>query len=552
MSDYTPPLEEINFLLHEVLAVKDVLAMEAFSTLSPELVSAVLDEAGKFAAEKLAPLNRKGDIQGSHGKNGHVTTPDGFKETYAEFVANGWNSVPFSPEVGGQGLPWMLSTAVSELWSGANMAFGLCPLLTQGAVELLSNHGSAEQRAAYLPKLVSGEWTGTMCLTEAQAGSDVGAVKTSAIKSGDNYLIKGQKIFITYGEHDLTENIIHMVLARVPNAPAGVKGISLFIVPKFLKDGSRNDVKAISIEHKLGIHASPTAVLNFGENGGAVGYLVGEENQGLKYMFTMMNNARLAVGVEGVALAEDSLQKAEAFAAERVQNGVTIDQHADVQRMLLTIRSQTEAMRALMLFVGKALDMSYSHADSTIRQQHKDIVDLLIPVLKANATDTGFFMSSEALQVFGGIGYVEETGIAQNMRDARIAMIYEGTNGIQAMDLVMRKITADNGRLFESLRPQVEAFIAGSQYETKVSAAWQQLDRSTRRMRTLAETDKPSAGMKAYYYTRLFGLVMGAALFAASDKALQGNTPFTQQKARTIRFYMDYLLVEAVYLAGVV
>jgi alkylation response protein AidB-like acyl-CoA dehydrogenase len=548
MTNYSAPLDEIKFLLNEVIGLDDVLKIQKFEEFTPDLISAVLDEAGKFAGEKLAPLNVIGDKIGSKAKDGQVTTPPGFKEAYAEFVANGWNSVPFSQEHGGQGLPWLVAIAVSEMWSGANMAFGLCPLLTQGSVELLSHHGSDEQKAKYLGKLISGEWTGTMCLTESKAGSDLGSITTQAVKSVDNYLIKGQKIFITYGEHDFTDNIIHMVLARTPDAPKGSRGISLFIVPKILDDGSRNDVKAISIEHKLGIHASPTTVLNFGENKDAVGYLVGEENNGLKYMFTMMNNARLSVGIEGIALAENSYQKAAAYAAEREQGGQAIIKYPDVKRMLMTIKANTEAMRALAYYAAKSMDLGA-----------RNIVDILIPVIKAHSTDIGFDMSSLAVQVFGGMGFVEETGITQNLRDSRITMIYEGTNGIQALDLVMRKLTLNDGNLFNDLSADVKHFYEGSGYAAQVAAAFEKLTEATKHIQGLVANDKEKAGFLAVYYLKMFGIVMGAVMLAVSEKAakrgLKENTEksaFYNEKLETVQFYMDYILPEANYLVAVI
>jgi len=530
MTDYTPPLLEMKFMLNEVFALGEL------SEFPRELTDAVLDEAGKFAAEKLAPINHSGDQQGSHAHDGHITTADGFKEAYADFVAGGWNSITASAEHGGQGLPVLLSVAVSEMWSSANMAFALCPLLTQGAVELLMQHGSESQRAKYLQKLVSGEWTGTMCLTESGAGSDVGAVATKALKDGDNYLIKGQKIFITYGDHDFTENIIHMVLARLSDAPAGSRGISLFIVPKFLDDGSQNDVRAISIEHKLGIHASPTAVLAFGDNDGAVGYLVGEENQGLKYMFTMMNNARLAVGVEGVAMAENSGQKAQAYARERMQGGKVIAEYPDVQRMLLTISANTKAMRAFSYYIARCIDLSNA-GDAAARGKYKTIVDLLIPVLKSHATDLGFEMSSVAMQVFGGVGYIEETGIAQNLRDARIAMIYEGTNGIQAMDLVMRKIMVDGA--FEALIEDLKPLYQGSVHEAPTLAVLEELAQATAEMRNLVKNDAEKAAFTAAFYLKDFGITMGAVMLAACEaKAADAQKDIVDNAA----FYFEYLV----------
>jgi alkylation response protein AidB-like acyl-CoA dehydrogenase len=546
MENYQAPLDDINFLLNDVLGLDDLLSLSKYNDLSSSLVSTVLDEGAKFASKKLLPLNASGDRQGAYSKNSITTTPDGFKEAYEQFVKNGWNSVPFSTDRGGQGLPWMVSTAISEMWSSANFAFALCPLLTQGAVELLENHGSSQQKEKYLTKLISGEWTGTMCLTESQAGSDLSAIRTTAKKDGDNYLIKGQKIFITFGDHDFTDNIVHMVLAKCEGAPEGIKGISLFVVPKILDDGSKNDIQVVSIEHKLGIHASPTAVLNFGDDKGAVGYLVGEENQGIKYMFTMMNNARLAVGVEGIAVAENSLQKAEAYSAERIQGGMPVAGYPDVRRMLINIRCRTESMRALSYYIGKCIDLSKHHDDESERQKYKDITDILIPVIKANASDMGFCMSSESMQVFGGVGYVEEYGIAQNLRDSRIAMIYEGTNGIQAMDLVGRKIMINDGKLFESLSVEIFGLVQGSVYEDVVKDAISKLVNATSEIRSM---QPKKAEFKAYYYLRQFGIVMGAVMMALSDKALgQDESEFFKVKRKTIKFYMDYILPESDFL----
>jgi alkylation response protein AidB-like acyl-CoA dehydrogenase len=561
MTNYNAPLDEIKFVLNEVIGLDKVLQLEKFKDFTPDLIEAILGEAAKFADEKLAPLNSVGDKNGCKAHDGIIETPPGFKEAYSEFIANGWNGVPFSQNYGGQGLPWVISTAISEMWSGANMAFGLCPLLTQGAVESLSRHGSDAQKEKYLQKLVSGQWTGTMCLTESKAGSDLGAINTSATKNGEHYLIKGQKIFITYGEHDFTENIIHMVLARTPDAPKGSKGISLFIVPKFLEDGTRNDVNAISIEHKLGIHASPTAVLNFGENNGAVGYLVGEENSGLKYMFTMMNNARLGVGVEGIAVAENSHQKARAFANEREQGGHAIINYPDVKRMLITIKANTDAMRALAYYAAMSIDMELEigNQESCGSINYKNIVDILIPVIKAHSTDNGFEASSLAVQVFGGMGFIEETGIAQNLRDSRITMIYEGTNGIQALDLVMRKIILNDGALFADLCTAAKGFYKDSGHFAAVDKAFSNLELATKHMQGLVANDNKKAGFVAHYYLKMFGLVMGAVMLAASEKAanlgLKNNADkaaFYNEKLELAQFYMDYILPEAEMLGELI
>ena len=440
-------------------------ACRGWSSATPDLVDQILDEAGRFAVNELAPLNAIGDRQPARLENGVVRTPDGFKEAYGKFVECGWHGLQLPTEWGGQGLPWTVATAVWEMWNSANLAFCLCPILTQAGVELLLRHGTEAQRARYLPKLVSGEWTGTMCLTEPQAGSDVGALRTRAVPEGDHYRIHGTKIFITYGDHDLTENTIHMVLARTPDAPAGTRGISLFLIPKFLVEddgalGARNDLRCVSLEHKLGIHGSPTCVMSFGDQEGAIGWLVGQEQGGMQAMFTMMNNARLSVGLEGLALAERAYQGALAYARERVQgrrrNGgaeapARIIEHPDVRRMLVTMKVQIEAMRALAYSAAAALDRSLREPDPARRAAAEGRLALLIPLVKAWCTDQGFEIASSALQVHGGMGYIEETGIAQHLRDARIAMIYEGTNGIQALDLVGRKLQQAEGQLPWSL-----------------------------------------------------------------------------------------------------
>ncbi len=582
MPNYNAPLDEIRFLLYQCLDVEKILEM-CSSGIGADVVDAILEEAAKFAKNELAPLNQVGDKEGCKFNDGEVKTPTGFKEAYRKFVASGWNSVPFSLEYGGQGLPWLVAIAISEMWNGANMAFGLCPLLTQGAVESLTHHGSTEQKDKYLAKLISGEWTGTMCLTEPQAGSDLAAIRTTAVKNGDHYLIKGQKIFITYGEHDFADNIIHMVLARLPSAPEGVKGISLFIVPKLLEGlgtgglglgkempspithhPTPNDLKAISIEHKLGIHASPTAIMSFGDNGGAIGYLVGEENNGLKYMFTMMNNARLSVGVEGLGISESSYQQALAYANERVQgksvgirnlglggenlSNPTIISHPDVYRMLLTIKAQTEASRAIIYSVASAMDYARHHTDDKTRQINQDIVDLLTPIAKAHATELGFANSSLAMQVFGGVGYIEETGIAQNLRDSRIAMIYEGTNGIQAMDLVFRKLNLYDGRLFKSF---VDVYINEQNIEP-----FNSLITATAKMQELVKENPKQAGILASLYLRMFGIALGAMLLnrqlEIAKETKNINPDYLSSKIESVEFYNKFLLPEINYIAGII
>ncbi len=458
------PVKEVAFAL-ELAGLEQLSQLEAYnySDASPELAMAVLEEAGKFAAEELAPLNELGDRQGAgHSPEGGVSTPPGWRQAYQHFVEGGWGALAQDPDYGGQGLPNALAAAVSEFWSSANMAWALCPLLTQSAITALRKHGTKEQKNTYLPPLISGEWAGTMNLTETQAGSDLAALKTRADPEGDHYLIRGQKIFITYGEHDLSENIIHLVLARLPDAPAGVRGISLFLVPRYLlaEDGSwtrDNDVRALSIEHKLGINGSPTAVLAYGEKRGSAGWLVGGENNGLALMFTMMNLARHAVGVEGYAVAERSLQQAADFARERVQGKPVgargsgpwpIIEHPDVKRMLALMRAQVEAARCLGIECAAEMDREQFGASEAERQRAGRSVDFLIPLVKGWSSEMGVEVCSLGIQVHGGMGYIEETGAAQHYRDVRITPIYEGTTGIQAKDLLGRKILANRGQTF--------------------------------------------------------------------------------------------------------
>lgn len=457
---YTAPVKDISFVLNNVVGLADIAQLQGFEDASPDLVEAILEESAKFTGDVLAPLNWIGDQQGSQWNDGEVTTPDGWKEAYQQFVENGWGSLSFPPEFGGQGLPMCVSAAVQEMWHSSNMSFGLCPLLTQGAVDAIAHHASDELKQQYLPKMVEGVWSGTMNLTEPQAGSDLAAVRTRAEPSGDHYLIKGQKIYITYGEHDLTENIVHLVLARLPDAPAGVKGISLFIVPKFLLNddgtpGTRNDVNCVSIEHKLGIHASPTCVMSYGDNGGAIGYLVGKEHHGLAYMFTMMNQARHAVGVEGYGIAERSYQQALSYARDRKQGKTLLgkgedDQgiinHPDVRRILMSMRSTIEAMRGLGLECAAAFDSANRHADQDTRAKMQRRGELLTPLVKGWSTEMGVELCSLGVQVHGGMGFIEETGAAQYLRDSRIAPIYEGTTAIQANDLIGRKTSRDGGQ----------------------------------------------------------------------------------------------------------
>ncbi|MGH8639218.1 MAG: acyl-CoA dehydrogenase family protein, partial [Burkholderiales bacterium] len=450
---YRAPVPDIAFALKHAAGFRWALEEGIYGELAEDTVDAVLEEAGRFATEVLAPLNTIGDRHGARFKDGAVATPPGWKEAYRDWAAAGWNGLAAPDAWGGQALPHALNAACLEMWNAASMAFGIGPVLTMAAIDALVTHGGEALQRAYLPKLVSGEWMGTMQLTEPQAGSDVGALRTRAERAPDgSYRITGQKIFITYGEHDFTDNIIHLVLARLPDAPAGTRGVSLFLVPKFLPDaggapGKRNDVRAHSIEHKLGIHASPTCTMVFGDEGGATGFLVGEENRGMACMFTMMNQARLAVALQGVGIAERATQQALAYARERKQGRAVgpkeasspIIAHPDVKRMLLTMRALTGAARAICYANAVAIDRAHRAADEAVRKAAHERASLLTPVAKAFATDIGTEVASLGVQVHGGMGYVEETGAAQHYRDARIAAIYEGTNGIQAIDLVTRK-----------------------------------------------------------------------------------------------------------------
>jgi len=571
---YSAPLQEMRFAL-DLAGLAEVARLPGVGEATPDLVDAVLAEAGKLAAEVLAPLNQPGDKEGSRLENGIVYTPKGFKEAYRLFTAGGWNSVPFAPEHGGQGLPTLIHIALSEMWNAANMSFALCPLLTFGAVEAINAHGSPEQKALYLPKMISGDWCGTMNLTEPQAGSDLSLIKTRAVREGGHYRITGQKIFITYGDHDFSANIIHLVLARTPDAPAGTRGISLFIVPKLMVNadgtlGAANDLRCVSLEHKLGIKASPTAVMAFGDKGGAVGYLVGQENEGLHYMFTMMNNARLGVGLEGVAIAERAYQQARDFAKSRVQSRdiagtderpVTIIHHPDVRRMLLAMRAQGEAMRALVYYAAALLDLAKRHPDSAERAAHQRLVDLLIPVCKAWATDLGVEIASIGIQVHGGMGYIEETGAAQHYRDARIAPIYEGTNGIQANDLIGRKLGRDGGetaRRFIATMRELDGVLAGAKLEALAGLApplrlgLDALAAATEWMVAALARDLHHAAAGAVEYLRLFGTVTGGWLLArgaveASTRLAkgEGDPAFLEAKLVSARFYAESALARA-------
>jgi alkylation response protein AidB-like acyl-CoA dehydrogenase len=556
---YRAPVADIAFTLKHAAGLSEALAQGLYGDLGEDLVDAVLEEAGRFAGDVIAPLNRIGDKQGTPFKDGTVTMPPGWKEAYTAWAAAGWNGLAAPADFGGQNLPHALNAACTEMWNAASMAFGIGPVLTMGAIEALAVHGSDDLKRAYLPKLVSGEWTGSMQLTEPQAGSDVGALRSKAVRTGDgSYRISGQKIFITYGEHDLTDNILHLVLARLPDAPAGSRGISLFLVPKFLlnADGSlaaRNDVRCHSIEHKLGIHGSPTCTMVFGDNGGATGFLIGEENRGLACMFTMMNLARLSVGLQGVAIAERATQAALAYARERKQSGHPIIDYPDVKRMLLTMRAQTRAARAICFTTAVAIDRSHRLQGEAAKAAHER-ASLLTPVAKAFSTDIGVEVASLGIQVHGGMGYVEETGAAQHLRDARIAPIYEGTNGIQAIDFVVRKLPQSGGasvRLYiEELRTVVDAVKAANDPAfgasgLRLGEAVDALDRATQWMLARVESNPDAALAGATPYLRLFGLAAGGCLLASESLAATriGEGADAAARVSLARFFAENLAV---------
>jgi acyl-CoA dehydrogenase len=566
---YRAPVADISFALNNAAGFASVLAEGLYDDLAADVVEAVLTEAGKFATDVLAPLNMIGDRAGARFKDGAVTTAPGWKEAYHAWARAGWNGLAAPAEWGGQGLPHAVNAACIEMWNSAAMAFGLGPVLTVAAIDALLAHGSDELKRVYLPKLVSGEWMGTMQLTEPQAGSDVGASRTRAERAADgSYRITGQKIFITYGEHDLTDNIIHLVLARLPDAPPGTKGLSLFLIPKFLPNadgspGRRNDARAHSIEHKLGIHASPTCTMVYGDHGGATGFLVGEENRGMACMFTMMNQARLSVALQGVAIAERATQQALAYARERkqgrapgVESGSSpIIAHPDVKRMLLTMRALTRAARALCYATAVAIDCAQRSPDAEARRTAHARASLLTPVAKAFSTDIGGEVASLGVQVHGGMGYIEETGAAQHYRDARITPIYEGTNGIQAIDLVTRKLPLAGGATVMAyigdLRRTVQAVNANNDPAfgwtgVRLQDATDSLERATQWLLGSQRNNLEAALAGATPYLRLFGLAAGGALLAEEALAavrLAGNG--AAGRVAIARFFAENLAVQA-------
>jgi 3-(methylthio)propanoyl-CoA dehydrogenase len=577
MSNYTAPLRDMQFILNEIAGLEDICALPGNEDCSVELVESILDEAAKFASGVLDPINRGGDTVGSKCEAGVVTTAPGFKDAYKLFCETGWNAMPFAPEFGGQGLPAAVTMAVNEMWKSANMAFALCPMLTGGAIEAIAHHASDELKQKYLPKMVEGVWSGTMNLTEPNAGSDLAAISSKATRAADGtFRITGTKIFITWGENDCAENIIHLVLARLPDAPPGLKGISLFLVPKFLvnEDGSlgvRNDLICSSIEHKLGIHGSPTAVMSYGDNDNCVGYLIGEENKGVGYMFTMMNHARVNVGLEGVGIAERAYQHALWYARERVQGKIigdksndkkTILHHPDVRRLLMDVKSRTEAMRTLAYYAAAQIDRAHA-GDATAQAR----IDLLTPVVKGWSTEQGVELSSTALQVFGGVGFVEETGAAQYYRDSRITTIYEGTTAIQANDLVGRKLAREKvpGAAMKALLAEIDATVSElaanpqtADLSTHLKIGVQALTNAAEWILDTYESAPAAVHAGSVPFLKLTGIVVGgwlmgkSALVAAQRIAEGSSDGFYKAKLATANYFAAHQLpFAAAYAAEV-
>ncbi|PKO88443.1 MAG: acyl-CoA dehydrogenase [Betaproteobacteria bacterium HGW-Betaproteobacteria-12] len=575
MSDYRAPVQDMRFVMDELAGLPEIARLPGYEEATPDMADAILDEAAKFTGEVLAPLNRVGDTQGCKLGPSGVTTPDGWKEAYRQFCAAGWNGITSPAEFGGQGLPDVLGVAVKEMLCSSNMAFSLGPLLTTGAVEALLTCASDELKAIYLDKMISGEWTGTMNLTEPQAGSDLALIRSRAEPQADgSYRVFGQKIFITYGDHDMTDNIVHLVLARLPDAPAGVKGISMFLVPKFLVNadgslGARNDAHCVSIEHKLGIHASPTCVMAYGDKGGAVGYLLGEPNRGLEYMFIMMNEARLGVGLQGIALGERAYQQALAFARERKQGRdaitgealVSIDRHPDIRRMLLLMKARVEACRAMTYYTSGLLDRVHAATDPAEQKRQLYLAEFMIPIVKGGGTEMGIEVTSLGIQIHGGMGFIEETGAAQHWRDSRITTIYEGTTGIQANDLLFRKLMRDGGAtarvVFAEIQATAEALAASSRPELQTFArslgsalkAWVA---ATEWLAANAQNGYSAVLTAAVPYLHLAvtvtgGWFMGKAALAAAGHldADAGDRDFYRRKIATACFYADQLLPQA-------
>jgi len=572
MSEYRFPYKDSEFMLNEVIDFDQLCSEAGLEEVNTELAMAVLEEAGRLGSEVLAPLNAIGDKLGcTLGENG-VQQAEGFAEAYRQFVDNGWASLTADEQYGGQGMPKILSAAVVEIWDSSSVSFSLCPLLTTGAVEALTVHGSDELKDTYLPHMISGEWSGSMCLTEPQAGSDLAAITTKAVPKDDHYLISGQKIFITWGDHQMTDNIIHLVLARLQEAPDGVRGISMFLVPKFLLDengkpGERNDAYCVGIEHKMGIHASPTCTMSFGDNGGAIGYLIGKPNNGLKAMFTMMNEARQGVGIQGLGLSTRSYQQALAFAKERLQGTrkdgtrIPIIEFPDVRRMLMTMKSATEAMRGLAYIAAASSDRKHMAKTPEDKAYHSARTALYTPIVKGWMTELAQELTYLGMQIHGGMGFVEETGSAQYYRDARITTIYEGTTGIQGQDLAGRKVLADDGAALQALLDDVQAtadeLVANSKLETlgsSLSAAVQSASDVRDWYLEYAKTDKLAAGSSGVNLMMAMGYVCGAWVMGQSalkaSKLLaagKGDKGFLETKVKTARFYFDHLLPRSEY-----
>lgn len=571
MTSYTAPIDDFKFVLHDFLQIDRYANLPGFDEISPDLIGAILEEGGKLSSEVLHPLNQSGDEEGCHWDNGVVTTPKGFKEAYKTYSEGGWQGLTGDPEYGGQGLPHALGLPISEMMISANWGFGMYPGLTKGATEAIAAHASDELKNRYLPKMTSGEWSGTMNLTEPHCGTDLGLLRTKAEPQADgSFHLTGTKIFISAGEHDLTENIIHLVLAKIPGGPEGTKGISLFIVPKFLVNddgsvGERNGVSCGSIEHKMGIHSNSTCVLNYDD---AVGYLVGEEHRGMPAMFTMMNEARLGVGVQGLAIAEVACQNAAIYARDRLQGrsisgkknpdgpADPIIVHPDVRRMLMTGRAFTEGARALAGYTGLQIDLLHRHPDEEVRQKADDFIALITPVIKAYYTDMGVEVASMAQQCFGGHGYIREHGMEQFARDARIAPIYEGTNGIQALDLVGRKLAANGGRAVQSFFATVQQFVDENKDDSEIGASMAQLGTALGHLQAAtmwlmqnAMSAPDNAGAAACDYLRLmalvtFGFIWGQTCKVAGEKLADSpeNPDFYRNKLITGRFYFERVL----------
>ncbi|MFA4993698.1 MAG: acyl-CoA dehydrogenase [Bdellovibrionales bacterium] len=579
---YTPPLSEIRFVLTRLIGIDKLSSLQDYESVGEDIVDAVLSEAGKIASEVFAPLNDIGDKNGIMFSNGNVTMPLGFKDAYKAFIDGGWNGMQVEEKFGGQGLPSLIGMSIFEMLQAANVSLALCPMLNVGALELLTAHGDESTKKKYLTKMVSGEWSGSMDLTESQAGSDVGAIKTKAIKEGDHYRISGQKIFISFGDHDMAENIIHLVLARLPDAPEGTRGLSLFLVPKYLVNddgslGENNEVHVVSIEHKMGMHSSPTCVMAFGDQRGALGHLIGKENGGIAAMFTMMNNARINVGVQALGVMERAYQHARDYAKTRVQgrpindpkgSPVPIIHHPDVCRMLLEMKSTTEAARAIAYHAAYSVDVSRHSKDEAQKAQASARVALLTPIVKAWITDRASEVASTGIQVFGGVGYIEEAGAAQHMRDVRVLMIYEGTNGIQSQDLVFRKLIYDQGAAFKNMTDEIDSFLKSwpSVLPDNFNVLRENLVHALTALKDAAswllQNGKANPALTAassVSFLRLFGNVLGgfylvrSALLAHEDlSSKKGHFEFLDSKILSARFYATQILPQSTGLAEII